>query len=131
MTAPLPDAAPVPPQGSSEPVLIAHAVTVALAALAGWGWVAIPDQTIDLIGTAVVLVVSTVAAVAARAKVRPTTSASTADTQLWMLGVVRQELAALQAFQAVQAAAQPPQPVPLAQPLPPWPGNRSAPRHGG
>lgn len=56
---------------TGEPVVIAHAVTVILGALVTAGWVAIPNATIDTIGTVVALVLSTVGAVLARARVAP------------------------------------------------------------
>jgi hypothetical protein len=70
---------PVTPDQTSEPVLIAHAVTVILAAVVSLGWVAIPNDTIDLVGTGVALLVSTVVAVVARGKVTPVAKAGTLD----------------------------------------------------
>lgn len=64
----------IPPTSPSEPVIIAHAITVILGALVTAGWVAIPDSTITLVGTVVALVLSTVGAVVARSRVTPTAS---------------------------------------------------------
>jgi hypothetical protein len=66
-------AAVEPPQldPTREPVVIAHAVTVILGALVTAGWVAIPNTTIDTIGTVLALVLSTVAAISARSQVSP------------------------------------------------------------
>jgi predicted lysophospholipase L1 biosynthesis ABC-type transport system permease subunit len=94
---------PVTPDQTSEPVLIAHAVTVILAAVVSLGWVAIPNDTIDLVGTGVALLVSTVVAVVARGKVTPVAKASTLDAaaiRLLVAEVVRTELATLSAYRA-------------------------------
>lgn len=69
MTAPVPDTASTP-----EPVLIAHSVTVILGALIGLGWFMIPSATVNTIGDAVLILVSTVVAVVARGKVKPVNS---------------------------------------------------------
>jgi hypothetical protein len=85
-------------QATAEPVLIAHAVSVILAAVVSLGWLTIPDTSIDLIGTAVWLVVSTVAAVIARGKVTPVDGSNrpvaAADFEAYVLSIVRDELAA-------------------------------------
>jgi hypothetical protein len=97
---------PAPVQSTAEPVLIAHAVTVILAALVGLGWVTIPNQTIDLVGTGAWLLVSTVAAVMARGKVTPVDGTNRpvgiADFEAYVLGVVRDELATYPQFRAAQ-----------------------------
>lgn len=75
MTAPTPtEGAPIDSGGptTSEPVVISHAVTTILYAVAGAGWLTIPDPTINTIGTIAALVISTVGTFAARAKVSPT-----------------------------------------------------------
>jgi hypothetical protein len=91
-------------QSTAEPVLIAHAVTVVCAALVSLGWLTIPNPTIDMIGTGVWLVVSTVAAVIARGKVTPVDGSnrpvSAADFEAYVAGIVRDELAAYPQFQA-------------------------------
>lgn len=101
-------AVPTPPvpstQATAEPVLIAHAVTVVLAALVGLGWVTIPDPLIDAAGTGVWLLVSTVAAVIARGKVTPVDATNrplvAADFEAYVAGIVRDELAAYPQFRA-------------------------------
>lgn len=94
--------APPPVQSTSEPVLIAHAVTVILGALVTMGWVALPDPTIDTIGTGVWLVVSTVAAIIARGKVTPIDGSNrplgVQDFEAYVAGIVRAELAAYPQF---------------------------------
>lgn len=96
--------APADPTPVAEPVLIAHAVTVILGALVTLGWVALPDPTIDTIGTGVWMVVSTVAAIVARGKVTPvdgtTRALRPADFEAYVVGVVRDELAAYPQFRA-------------------------------
>lgn len=57
---------------SSEPVLIAHTVTTLLYALAGAGWLVIPDVKIAAIGTAAAVLLGLAAAFMARARVSPT-----------------------------------------------------------
>lgn len=103
MTHSVPDAPP-PVQPTSEPVLIAHAVSVILGALVTLGWVAVPNSTIDIIGTGVWLVVSTVAAVVARGKVVPIDGSKrpvgVADFEAYVVGIVRDELAAYPQFRA-------------------------------
>lgn len=93
-----------PVQSTAEPVLIAHAVTVVLAALVGLGWVTIPNPTIDLIGTGVWTVVSTVAAVVARGKVTPVDGTqrplNAADIEAYVVGIIDREIAAYPQFQA-------------------------------
>lgn len=96
---------PTPPVASTaEPVLIAHAITVTLAALVSLGWITVPDPTIDLIGTGVWLLVSTVVAVVARGKVTPVDGSNrplgVADFEAYVAGIVRDELAAYPQFQA-------------------------------
>jgi len=103
MTHAVSDASPVP-QATTEPVLIAHAVTVVLAALVGLGWFTLPDPIINLIGTGVWLLVSTVATVIARGKVTPLDGTNrpldVADFEAYVLGVVRDELAAYPQFRS-------------------------------
>lgn len=69
MTNPVPDTATTP-----EPVLIAHAVTVILGALVGLGWFVIPSATVNTIGDAVLILVSTVGVFVARGRVKPVNS---------------------------------------------------------
>jgi hypothetical protein len=99
-----PDTPAPPVQSTAEPVLIAHAVTIVLAALVGLGWVTIPNPTIDLIGTGVWLLVSTVAAVVARGKVTPVDGANRpltpADFEAYVVGIIDREIAAYPQFQA-------------------------------
>jgi hypothetical protein len=65
-------AEPAPkPTPSSEPVVIAHAVTVILGAIVAAGWAVIPSDTINAIGSVVALVVASVGAVFARGRVSP------------------------------------------------------------
>jgi hypothetical protein len=59
------------PESTGEPVIIAHAVTVILAAVVTAGWVVIPSPTIDAIATVIGFAVATVGAVLARSKVAP------------------------------------------------------------
>jgi len=59
------------PTASSEPVVIAHAVTVILAAIVSAGWAVIPSDTINTIGSVVALAVASVGAVFARGRVTP------------------------------------------------------------
>lgn len=113
MTSPVADPAPPP---TSEPVLIAHAVTVILAALVSLGWISVPDVTIDLVGTGVALVISTVAVVVARGRVQPLAKAGALDgdaVRLLVAEVVRTELATLAAYRTAtnnpQASQAPPQ----------------------
>lgn len=68
--APAPVSAPaLDPTG--EPVIIAHAITVILGALVTAGWIAIPNATINTVGTIVALALTTAGAVLARARVSP------------------------------------------------------------
>ena len=65
-------AEPAPkPTPSSEPVVIAHAVTVILAAIVSAGWAVIPSDNINTIGSVVALAVASVGAVLARGRVTP------------------------------------------------------------
>ena len=97
MTHAVPDApAPVPPQQTGEPVVIAHAVSVILGALVSLGWLTIPNPTIDMIGSGVWLIVSTAAAIVARSKVAPVHSI--ADFEAYVAGLIRDELAAYPQF---------------------------------
>lgn len=57
---------------TAEPVAIAHAVTVILSAIVAYGWVAIPDPTINAVGSVLAFVLSAVGAFIARSKVTPT-----------------------------------------------------------
>jgi hypothetical protein len=95
-----------PLQSTAEPVLIAHAVTVILAALVGLGWVTIPNPTIDVIGTGVWMVVSTVAAVVARGKVAPVDGAqrplTPADFDAYVAGIIAREIAAYPQLRTAQ-----------------------------
>jgi hypothetical protein len=56
----------------NEPVLISHLVTVVLTALVGYGWVTIPDHTIDTIASVAGVVIATAGAFLARSRVSPT-----------------------------------------------------------
>ena len=79
MTSPLPT-----PNTTPEPVLIAHAVTAVLACLVGAGWIVFPqDVTLDGIGTAIALLISTIGAFIARGKVTPTNTALPATWAQW------------------------------------------------
>jgi hypothetical protein len=65
-------AEPAPkPTASSEPVVIAHAVTVILAAIVSAGWAVIPSDTINTVGSVVALAVASLGAVFARGRVTP------------------------------------------------------------
>lgn len=99
----VPDTPAIPPvQSTAEPVLIAHAVTVVLAALVGLGWLTLPNPMIDAIGTGAWLLVSTVAAVIARGKVAPVDGTNRplgiGDFESYVAGIVRDELAAYPQF---------------------------------
>lgn len=78
---------------SGEPVIIAHAVTLILGALVTAGWVALPNATIDTIGTVVALALSTVAAVMARARVTPVQGGMWAAIGHYVADLVDAELA--------------------------------------
>lgn len=95
------------PVKTSEPVLIAHAVTVILGGLVGLGWLTLPDSLINTVGTVVFVLVSTVAAVVARGKVTPVDGSNrplTADDVVaYVTGVVRDEIAAFEERQANEA----------------------------
>lgn len=54
-----------------EPVAIAEVVRLGFAALAGVGWLVVPDTTVNLVATGVAAVVSIVATVLARRRVTP------------------------------------------------------------
>jgi hypothetical protein len=56
---------------SSEPVVIAHAVTVILRAIGAAGWAVIPSDTINTIGSVVAPAVASIGAVLARGRVSP------------------------------------------------------------
>lgn len=109
MTSPAPDATP-----TSEPVLIAHAVTVILAALVSLGWIAVPNDTIDLAGSIVAMVISTAVAVVARSRVTPLAKAGVVDVtavRLMVADAVRAELATLAAYRSAVDTSPPAQAV--------------------
>lgn len=54
-----------------EPVAVAEVVRLGFAALAGVGWIVVPDVTVNLVATAVAAVVSIVATFLARRRVTP------------------------------------------------------------
>jgi hypothetical protein len=93
---------PVTPDPTSEPVLIAHAATVILGALVSLGWVAIPDTTINLIGTVAALIVSTVGVVVARGRVTPLIpgGVDANAVRLLVAEIVRTELGTLAAYRS-------------------------------
>lgn len=108
MTSPV---TPDPAVQTSEPVLIAQAVTVILGALVSLGWVVVPDATIDLVGTGVALVIAAVAAVVARGKVTPLAKAGALNAdalRLLVAEVVRTELATLADYRASTVPPQAP-----------------------
>jgi hypothetical protein len=92
------------PGRTSEPVLIAHVVTVLLGGVVGLGWLTLSDSTINLVGTVVFILVSTVGAVVARGRVRPVDGTDRAltpdDVVAYVDAVLRDELAALEARKA-------------------------------
>ena len=84
--------------------MIAHAVTVILGALVTLGWIALPNADVDILGTGVWLVVSTVVAIVARGKVTPVDGSNrplgVGDFEAYVLGIVRDELSAYPQFRA-------------------------------
>ena len=67
---------------NTEPVVVSHAVTVILGALVSAGWATIPDNTINVVGTVLAVVLAGVATVIARSKVTPTASIASIVEQL-------------------------------------------------
>lgn len=81
---------------SSEPVIIAHAVTVILGALVTAGWLTIPDPLINIIGSVVAFVLATVGAILARARVAPVHGGWWATIEAYVRDLVGAELARIQ-----------------------------------
>lgn len=116
---------PTPPDGAqrldtggpaaSEPVLLAHAVTLILAAAVGTGWVTIPDTRINAVGTAVAAVLSTIGVLAARARVSPSGRITWAGVRQVLQGLLYDELDRLAALPAAPPAPAP-APVPAGVP---------------
>lgn len=78
---------------SSEPVIIAHAVTVILGALVTAGWLTIPDPLINTIGSVVAFVLATLGAILARGRVAPVHGGWWATIESYVRDLVGAELA--------------------------------------
>lgn len=85
----------VPSESGSEPVIIAHSITVILGAVVTAGWMVIPSPTINAIATVVGFVASTVGAVLARSKVSPVKDGIWSAIERHVSAVVAEERARL------------------------------------
>jgi hypothetical protein len=102
----------------NEPVLISHLVTVVLTALVGYGWVTIPDHTIDVIASVAGVVIATAGAFLARSRVSPTGRITWDGVRQQIESALYAEIDRLLAVVPAAPAAPAPAPVEATQALP-------------